>query len=161
MMLDVLIAGAGLAGLSAAISLRRAGHNVHIFERSCMNNEVGAAINVPPNATRFLKAWGLDPARWRFVESRCAQFRDPFTMEVTDTVCSAETAASIGGAELYYAHRVDLHNALKWMATRQDGPGRPVTIHLGSAVVGYASISHLSHSKQLLISTDRTLRPHP
>lgn len=138
-MLHVIIVGAGIAGLSAAISLRRAGHTVHVYERSSMNNEIGAAINVPPNATRFLTAWGLDPVRWRFVKSQKVTYKDPFTMETTALLATDTTASSVGGAELYYAHRVDLHNALKWMATRPDGAGTPATIHLKANVVGYVS----------------------
>lgn len=139
-MLHVVVVGAGIAGLSAAISLRRAGHTVHVYERSSMNNEIGAAINVPPNATRFLTAWGLDPVRWRFVKSRRVTYNDPFNMKQTALLSTDETARSVGGAELYYAHRVDLHNALKWLATRPEGPGTPATIYLRSEVVGYVSV---------------------
>ena len=138
-MLNVLVVGAGIAGLSAAISLRRAGHCVHIYERSAMNSEVGAAIHVPPNATRFLTAWGLDPVLWRFVQSRRITYHDPFTLEVKAQMSTVDTPSQMGGAGLYYAHRVDLHDALKWMATREDGPGTPVTIHVRSRVVGYVS----------------------
>lgn len=136
-MLHVIISGAGIAGLTTAISLRRAGHIVDIYERSSMNNEIGAAINVPPNASRFLLAWGLDPKAWGFVKARNSTFSDPFNLEpffVTESVSS-----SSGSADLYLAHRVDLHNALKWMATRPDGPGEPVRIHLQSDVVAYVS----------------------
>lgn len=140
----VIIVGAGIAGLSAAISLRRAGHTVHVYERSSMNNEIGAAINVPPNATRFLIAWGLDPVRWRFVKSRKVTYNDPFTMEQTALLATDTTAVRVAGAELYYAHRVDLHNSLKWLATRSDGPGQPAVIHLKSDVVEYVSISSIS-----------------
>ncbi|POR39508.1 3-hydroxybenzoate 6-hydroxylase 1 [Tolypocladium paradoxum] len=139
-MLNVLVVGAGIAGLCAAISLRRAGHCVHVYERSAMNNEIGAAINVPPNAARFLTAWGLDPVRWRFVKSRRITYHDPFTLEVTAQLSTVKTPRSVGGADLYYAHRVDLHSALKWMATREDGPGTPATIHLRSNVVGYVTL---------------------
>ncbi|KJZ75162.1 hypothetical protein HIM_05356 [Hirsutella minnesotensis 3608] len=136
-MLNVLVVGAGIAGLSTAISLRRSGHCVHVYERSSFKNEVGAAINVPPNATRFLVAWGLDPAKHRFVRSRKICFMDPFSLHVTNSLASDKMARAVGGADLYFAHRVDLHNALKWMATREDGPGAPVTIHLGANVISY------------------------
>ena len=43
-MLDVVIVGGGIAGFAAAIALRRAGHAVRVYERSAMNNELGAAI---------------------------------------------------------------------------------------------------------------------
>jgi salicylate hydroxylase len=58
--LDVAIIGAGIAGLAAAIALRRAAHNVTVYERSSFKNEVGAAINMPPQATRIMKAWDID-----------------------------------------------------------------------------------------------------
>ncbi|OAA39346.1 Aromatic-ring hydroxylase-like protein [Metarhizium rileyi] len=136
-MLNVIIVGAGIAGLSAAISLRRAGHCVHLYEKSSMNNEVGAAIHVPPNAARFLTAWGLDPAQWRWVRSRRSHLIDPFTLELKAALTDDKTATSVGGVPLWLSHRVDLHNALKWLATRPDGPGTPATVHLNSSVVAY------------------------
>lgn len=142
-MLNVIIVGAGIAGLSGAISLRRAGHCVHLYEKSSMNNEIGAAINVPPNASRFLTAWGLEPVRWQWVRSRRVHLMDPFTLESTAEVSDEKTATSVGGVPLWLSHRVDLHNALKWMATRSDGPGAPATIHLNSPVIGYVGCSVL------------------
>ncbi|KAI9900971.1 hypothetical protein N3K66_005233 [Trichothecium roseum] len=137
-MLHVIIVGGGVAGLAAAISCRRAGHLCDVYEKSTMNNEVGAAINVPPNATRFLTAWGLDPALWCFVRSRRATYQNPFSLDTTVATLFTDGAASgIGGAELYYAHRVDLHNALKAMATSPGGVGVPVNIHLGAMVRAY------------------------
>ena len=44
-----------------------------IYERSSLNNEIGAAINVPPNVGRFLLAWGLDPVKSRFVKTPCEE----------------------------------------------------------------------------------------
>ncbi|KAK9445243.1 Aromatic-ring hydroxylase-like protein [Metarhizium brunneum] len=134
-MLNVVIVGAGIAGLSAAISLRRAGHCVHLYEKSSMNDEIGAAIHVPPNASRFLTAWGLDPVQWRWVEARHADSVDPFTLQPRAALYNDKSSASVGGLPLWLSHRVDLHNALKWMATRSDGPGAPATIHLDSLVM--------------------------
>lgn len=42
--LDCAVVGAGIAGLSSAIALRRAGHNVEIFEKSEFKNEVGTCV---------------------------------------------------------------------------------------------------------------------
>ena len=61
--LDVAIIGAGIAGLAAAIALRRVGHTVTVYERSSFKNEVGAAIVMPPQASRILEAWGIQPTQ--------------------------------------------------------------------------------------------------
>ncbi|CAI6331439.1 unnamed protein product [Periconia digitata] len=58
--LDVLIIGAGLGGLGAAISILLQGHNVHIFEAASEIGEVGAGIQCLPNSTRILMSWGLE-----------------------------------------------------------------------------------------------------
>ena len=60
-LLKVAIVGGGLAGLTAAISLRQQGHQVEVYEQSRFANEIGAAIHVTPNATGILKQIGLDP----------------------------------------------------------------------------------------------------
>ena len=48
--LNIAIAGAGIGGLTAAIALLRAGHNVTVFEQSKAFLRVGADINLTPNA---------------------------------------------------------------------------------------------------------------
>lgn len=57
--LKILIAGAGIAGLSAAIGLRQQGHRVHIFEQSSFAREAGAAVHIAPNANGVLKRLGI------------------------------------------------------------------------------------------------------
>ncbi|KAB8264820.1 hypothetical protein BDV32DRAFT_134746 [Aspergillus pseudonomiae] len=60
--LDILIVGAGLAGLGSAISCALAGHSVHILEAAHELKEVGAGIQVLPNSSRVLQHWGLEKA---------------------------------------------------------------------------------------------------
>jgi salicylate hydroxylase len=55
----VLIVGAGIGGLAAALALRRAGHQVGLFERAPELGEVGAGLTLFPNAMRALRHLGL------------------------------------------------------------------------------------------------------
>src|SRR5690348_15549787 len=55
----VIVAGAGIAGLSAALALARAGMRVTVFEQAEKLEEAGAGLQLSPNATRVLIALGL------------------------------------------------------------------------------------------------------
>src|SRR5690349_1807206 len=55
----ILIIGAGIGGLMAAITLRAAGFVVEVYERAAGLREAGAGIGLSPNATRVLKQFGL------------------------------------------------------------------------------------------------------
>jgi salicylate hydroxylase len=57
-----LIAGAGIGGLTAAIALARRGFEVAIFERSQALEEIGAGLQLTPNATRILDRLDVLPA---------------------------------------------------------------------------------------------------
>jgi salicylate hydroxylase len=56
----IAIAGAGIAGLSAAIALKSAGFHVAVYEREPTLEAIGAGIQVGSNATRIMEGWGLD-----------------------------------------------------------------------------------------------------
>ncbi|KQY14576.1 FAD-dependent monooxygenase [Rhizobium sp. Root482] len=56
---SVAIAGAGIAGLTAALSFARKGFATDIFERAPALSEVGAGLQLSPNATRILDRLGL------------------------------------------------------------------------------------------------------
>ena len=57
--LQVIVCGAGLAGLAATIALLRKGHSVEVFDRAAGLSEIGAGIQIPPNSSRILDGWGL------------------------------------------------------------------------------------------------------
>ncbi|KAK6836722.1 salicylate hydroxylase [Apiospora arundinis] len=155
MSLKVIIVGGGIAGLSAAIALRRAGHEVHVFERSSFANEVGAAIHIPPNASRSLLAWGLDPARAKFVMVRRSYRADGATLDKFHEM-SHESVRHKYGAPWFFAHRVDLHEELRRLATQDDTVGgAPVQIHLNSEVVEFLpERSSIILADQQLVSGD-------
>ncbi|KAL6922255.1 hypothetical protein FSST1_006281 [Fusarium sambucinum] len=62
--LDIIIVGAGLSGLAAAVSCSLSGHRVTIFESATALQEVGAGLQVTPNASRLLRQWELPQRFW-------------------------------------------------------------------------------------------------
>ncbi len=59
---EAAVIGAGIGGLTAALALARAGLGVRIFEQAPALREVGAGIQLAPNATRILHRLGLAEA---------------------------------------------------------------------------------------------------
>ncbi|MGH6762727.1 MAG: FAD-dependent monooxygenase [Phyllobacterium sp.] len=55
----ILVAGAGIAGLSVALALSAKGFSVRVFEKSAILSEVGAGLQLSPNATRLLDRVGV------------------------------------------------------------------------------------------------------
>ncbi|NNE22405.1 MAG: 3-hydroxybenzoate 6-monooxygenase [Rhizobiales bacterium] len=60
--LPILVAGGGIGGVAAALALGRNGHRVHVLEQSDGFGEVGAGIQIAPNAFRMFKALGVTGA---------------------------------------------------------------------------------------------------
>lgn len=55
----IAIVGGGIGGLAAALSLLHAGFDVHVYEQSGTLREVGAGVQISPNASRILHRLGL------------------------------------------------------------------------------------------------------
>ncbi|KAF1961722.1 FAD/NAD(P)-binding domain-containing protein [Byssothecium circinans] len=127
--MNVGIVGAGIAGLAAAIALRRAGHEVEVFEKSSFKREIGAAILLTPNGNRVLRRWGfdfekaggVDFGQWRFVNAN--------TLEVVAQDSFADVEEQFGERMCAY-HRVDLHSGLRDLAQRYGA-----RIRLGAEIV--------------------------
>ncbi|KAE8323316.1 hypothetical protein BDV39DRAFT_208874 [Aspergillus sergii] len=135
MPIKVVVVGAGLAGLGAAISLSRAGHEVQLIEQSGFLNEVGAAIHVAPNATRILKAWGCDLESLHSVHCNKLQVWDASGNLVWTPIVTKERQTALNTTdEWLLTHRVDLHIALRTAATKEVN-GRKINIRLSSRVL--------------------------
>jgi salicylate hydroxylase len=57
------VIGGGIGGLSVALAIRRAGHDVAIYERNDSAGEVGASISCAANGTKWLQEWGVDVSK--------------------------------------------------------------------------------------------------
>nr|WP_205964636.1 FAD-dependent monooxygenase [Ramlibacter agri] len=131
----MLIAGGGIGGLAAALAARRAGWEARLFEQAAAFSEVGAGIQLGPNVTRILRAWGL-------LDGPLAQqVWQPPRLRVRDAVGGGELAAmeladfeARYGAPYLTVHRADLHAALLERA-QQSG----VRLHAGRKVLGASS----------------------
>ncbi|WP_252108311.1 MULTISPECIES: FAD-dependent urate hydroxylase HpxO [unclassified Halomonas] len=62
MALDIVVIGAGMGGLSAALAFKRQGHRVRVFERVEQMRPVGAAISLWPNGVKVMHRLGLGSA---------------------------------------------------------------------------------------------------
>ena len=108
-----LVVGGGIGGLATAIAVRRSGRDVTVVEQAPEFGEIGAGLQLGPNATQILDEWGLlDAVRAAGVEPR--------RLVLLDAVSGVELAAlDLRGAfrERYGApyvviHRTDLHAIL-------------------------------------------------
>ncbi|KAI1116013.1 hypothetical protein F5Y14DRAFT_408948 [Nemania sp. NC0429] len=132
--MKVIVVGAGIGGLGAAIALNRAGHDVEVYESSSFLNEVGAAIHLAPNATRVLGSWDFDFKTMLPVECDSMIFYSADLKVVRGSASRKEGQEKFGITDPWLlAHRVDLHNALRSHAAGEF-QGRRVTIHLNSKV---------------------------
>ncbi len=138
--LKIVIAGAGLGGMAAAIALRRAGHAVEIVEKAPALGVVGAGIQQGPNASRLLQAWGVvDHFKGRGVKAQAAVRRRWDTGEVLGEMPMGDELEKQIGASYWCLHRADLHDALVAVASGEEGPGQPVEIRLGHGVADVVS----------------------
>ena len=128
--MKIAVIGGGIGGLSAALQLLKAGLDVDVYEQSPRITEIGAGIQISPNASRLLHRLGLRAAmdavgvfplavhQRRWDDARTLQ-RAPVGPEVE----------AIFGAPYYHFHRADLANLLADRVPHQ-------RLHVGHKLIG-------------------------
>ena len=128
----VLIAGAGIGGLTAALALLQRGFDVEVFEQAEELREVGAGIQLGPNGSRILLALGLGAAMREVVaEAAAKEIRLWNTGETWKLFDLGQDSIDRFGAPYWMVHRGDFHRVL-WQAVERTKPG---AIHLGARCV--------------------------
>ena len=111
----VIVVGAGIGGLTAALTLGRVGIDVSVFEQASELREVGAGIMTSPNANRILHRLGLEePLRRVGVRPRARQLRRWDDGRVLATAPLAEVCEREFGAPYYNFHRAELLDVLAY-----------------------------------------------
>ncbi len=111
----IIIIGAGMAGLTAALALQRAGFQVSIFEQVPQLGEVGAGLSISANATHALDYVGVgDRVRELASPSVDSTLRHFQTNEILAqmSIGSSEEQQARFGNEFFQIHRADLHKIL-------------------------------------------------
>ena len=131
----VIIAGAGIGGLTAALAIAQRGFRVAVFDQAERLEEVGAGIQLSPNASRVLIGLGLGdelkscvvaPEELRVLNAQTARMlaRTPLGAAVERRY----------GAPYWVIHRGDLQKVL--LDAVRANPD--VALHLGTRIEDYA-----------------------
>lgn len=110
---QVVIAGAGVAGLTAALAFAERGYRIKLFEQAQHLEAAGAGIQLSPNATRILRQFGvLDRLLPTAVRPEAVVLKDAVTLRELARVPLGHVAETRWGAPYLVAHRADLQSAL-------------------------------------------------
>lgn len=108
-----VIAGGGIAGLAAGLGLARSGWEVLLCERRAALGDLGAGLQMSPNAARVLDWLGILPeVTAQAFRPRAAVLRDGHTGTEIYRAALGTQAEARWGAPYLHVHRADLHKAL-------------------------------------------------
>jgi salicylate hydroxylase len=131
----VIIAGAGIGGLAAALAIAQRGFRVILLDQVQRLEEAGAGIQISPNASRILIALGLEqPLRPYVVAPEELRVMNARTASVLARAPLGGAAEKRYGAPYWVIHRGDLQAVL--IDAVLSNPD--ITLHLGTRVEDFA-----------------------
>lgn len=134
----IAIAGGGIGGLTAALALAEKGFAVSVFEQSTEFFEIGAGIQLSPNASRVLIHLGLEQALQEVAFLPTAtQFRGWKFGEVIDESPLGDAAVAAYGAPYLHVHRGDLLSVLLAAVQAND----KIELRVGAAINSFTQTS--------------------
>ncbi len=135
----VIVAGAGIGGLTAALALARSGFRVIVLEQAERLEETGAGIQLSPNAARVLIELGLEERlRPHAVAPAALRVLKAATGHEIVRVPLGEGAEQRYGAPYWVIHRGDLQAALAAAVFRQ----LEITVKLGMRIDDFVAHPH-------------------
>ena len=144
----IQVVGGGVAGLGAALACARAGYRVQVQEQASAWAEVGAGIQLGPNAVRVLASWGLlEPLRACAAFPSALNSQDAATGRPLGSLPLGQRALARYGQPYATIHRADLQ-ALLLTAVRQQ---EAVTLHNAQRV---SDVAALRQQTPLLLGCD-------
>jgi salicylate hydroxylase len=123
---SVIVVGAGIGGLAAALGLLRAGQQVRVLEQVEVLGEVGAGLSITPNAGKALRYLGLEQELARIGSNPPAGCIRHYATGAVLVRLPQDQGRERYGMPLYHVHRADLHAAL-FAAVRTLDPDCVVT----------------------------------
>lgn len=130
----ILIAGAGIGGLTTAACLLQDGYNVELYEQAPELGEIGAGIQCSAPAVKVFKHIGIaDKIDEVGVKPKAFEFKLYDTGELLHKVPLAEQHLQMHGAAYYHIHRSDLHKILADRVLELN----PSCVFLNSTAVGF------------------------
>jgi len=132
--MSFLVAGGGIGGLATALALARAGRQVQLLEKSHAMGEIGAGIQLGPNAFHAFDALGVgDAARGMAVYIDQLRLMDAAAGGEICHIDLGEAFRARFGNPYAVIHRGDLHGVL--LRACRDHPG--ITLRTAAEVTGY------------------------
>ena len=124
---NAIVVGGGIAGLTTALCLQRAGLQPIVIERAPAIEEIGAGIQLSPNACRVLDAIGvIDAVRASAFAPERLEMRIGISGRPVFAIDAVNATQKRWGAPYLHVHRADLVAALA-AALRERMPGALVT----------------------------------